>query len=56
MKTFFLRLVWEDQGAEFVEWVVTVAMIGITAIAVVTMIQGEISEILSWVLKVGSTT
>ena len=56
MKTFFLRLFRDDQGAEFVEWVVTVALIGITAFAVVVMIQGEIADLLSWILKVGSPT
>ena len=54
LNTFFSRLWLDDEGAELVEWVVIVALIGITGITTYQALQGEMSEKIIQVLHLVS--
>ena len=54
MNTFFSRLWLDDEGAELVEWVVIVALIGITGVTTYQALQGEMSEKIIQVLHLVS--
>lgn len=54
MKTFFSGLWLDDEGAELVEWVVIVALIGITGVTTYQALQGEMSGKIIQVLNLVS--